>query len=64
MPGLAQALAEEAQDAAAVDEAGDARAEAGDLAEGVEPAARDVEPGVHRIVCRSGLVASSVWVKT
>ncbi len=46
--GLAQALAEEAQDAAGVDEAGDARAEAGDLAEGVEPAARDFEPGVHR----------------
>ena len=45
--GLAQALAEEAQDAARVDEAGDARAEAGDLPEGVEPAARDVEPGVH-----------------
>ena len=63
-PGLAQALAEEAEDAAGVDEAGDAGAEAGDLPRRVEPAARDREPGVHRIVCSSGLVASRVWVKT
>ena len=64
MPGLAQALAEEAKRPARVDEAGDAGAEAGDLAEGVEPAARDVEPADHRIACSSGLVASRTAVKT
>src|SRR5213079_2133482 len=62
--GLAQALAEEAQDPPRVDEAGDARREAGDLPCRVEPASWDLEPGVHRIVCSSGLVASRVWVKT
>ena len=40
MPGLAQPLAEELEDPAGVDLAGDLDAEAGDLAEGVEPAAR------------------------
>ena len=64
IPAWRRLLAEEAQDAARVDEAGDAGAEAGDLPERVEPAARDREPGAHqRIVCNSGLVASRVWVK-
>ena len=64
MPGLAQRLAEEAEDAARVDEAGDAAAEAGDLPERVEPVARNREPAAHqRIVCNSGLVASRVCVK-
>ncbi len=64
MPGLADALAEEAQDPPGVDQAGDPDAEAGDLPEGVEPAARNVEPAGHRIVCSSGLVASRIAVKT
>ncbi|MNC98829.1 hypothetical protein D3C83_169060 [compost metagenome] len=62
--GLAQALAGEPHDSPGVDEADHPRAEAGDLAERVEPVAGDVEPTGHRIACNSGLVASRVWVKT
>ena len=44
MPALAQRLAEEAQDAQAVDVAEDAAAELRDLAERGEPVLRDAEP--------------------
>ena len=65
MPGLAQRLAEEAEDAQAVDLAQDAPAELRDLAEVRDPVARDGEPAAHYLITViSGWVASSVWVKT
>src|SRR5262249_47558403 len=60
-PRLAERLAEEAEDAARVDEHRDAAAEAGDLAERVEPAARDFEPGVHRAATLTGSSAVRGW---
>src|SRR5665811_2636897 len=60
-PGLAQALAEEAQHQARVDQAGDPRAEAGDLAERVEPAARNREPGIHRAFLIGSTAARGWW---
>ena len=42
----------------------DPDAEAGDLPEGVEPAAGDVEPADHRTACSSGLVASRIELTT
>ena len=65
--GLAQRLAEEAEDPQPVDVAQDAAAELGDLAEAGEPVARDCQPGsthAQRITVISGWVASSVCVKT
>src|SRR5262249_20016896 len=66
-PGLAERLAEELEDPAAVDQARDPRAEPEDLPDRGEPPAGDGKPaGAHGylITCSSGCVASSVWVKT
>ena len=63
---LAQGLAEELEDAAGVDQAGDPRAEAEDLPDRVEPAPRNRQPACahYLITWSSGCVASRVWVKT
>ena len=66
-PGLAQALAEEAQDPARVDLAGDPEPKrAISPKESSQPRGTSSQAFTrpHRIVCSSGLVASRVWVKT
>ena len=62
--GLAQRLAEVAEDLQAEDLAHDAPAEADDVAERREPVARDCQPVVHLMLRMSGWVASSVCVNT
>src|SRR5205085_1144614 len=61
---LAQSLAEELEDPTRVDETGDPDAEAGDIAEGVEPGTRGIKPADHRTACRSGLVARRIELTT
>ena len=63
--GLTEGFAEELEDAAREDQAGNPGAEAEDLADRVEPAPRDRQPArVHLITCSSGWVANSVCVNT